>query len=141
MAIGFAVVAIGVLFAVQLAQPDPITAEVIRPIAAGSDDSPRPYLVRWTDSEGTQEGVVFIPERYAEASTAPILIHTSTLEPYVTDGTWPLAAYSTAATLGLLLGLVVSFSVDGFGYVRGTGQVSETPDLDVAEDRGFYWRT
>lgn len=46
-----------------------------------------------------------------------------------------------AAALGFLLGLVVDLSSRGFGYVRGTGQVAETPDLDVGEERGFYWRS
>lgn len=141
MAALFALAAVAALFAVQLAQPEPIQADVVRPVTAASDDFPRPYLVRWTDSEGTQQGVAMIPERYEGASSVPILVDPSTLDPYVTDGTWPAGAYALAAGLGFLLGLVVSFSVDGYGYVRGTGQVSETPDLDVAEDRGFYWRT
>jgi hypothetical protein len=43
--------------------------------------------------------------------------------------------------LGALLGAVMVMTVRGFGYVRGTGDVGSTPDLAVAEDRGFYWRT
>lgn len=51
------------------------------------------------------------------------------------------STYVVAGVIGLLLGIVVDMSLRGFGYVRGTGQTSETPDLDVGEERGFYWRT
>lgn len=49
--------------------------------------------------------------------------------------------YLVVFGLGALLGVVMVMTVRGYGYVRGTGETSSTPDLDVAEDRGFYWRT
>lgn len=49
--------------------------------------------------------------------------------------------YFVTTAIAFLLGFVVDYSVRGYGSVRGTGQVSETPDLDVAQDRGFCWRT
>ncbi len=49
--------------------------------------------------------------------------------------------YILAAGLGALLGVVMVMTVRGYGYVRGTGEPGSHPRVDVAEDRGFYWRT
>ena len=40
-----------------------------------------------------------------------------------------------------LVGFVVDLSRRGFGYVRGTGRAGETNPDELAESRGFYWRS
>lgn len=49
--------------------------------------------------------------------------------------------YVLALVLGALLGVVMVMTIRGYGYVRGTGEPGSRPKVDVAEDRGFYWRT
>ena len=49
--------------------------------------------------------------------------------------------YVMTLVLGALLGVVMVMTIRGYGYVRGTGEPGSRPQVDVAEDRGFYWRT
>lgn len=51
------------------------------------------------------------------------------------------ADYILASAVGASLGLVMVMTIRGYGYVRGTGEPGSYPSVDVAEDRGFYWRT
>ena len=48
---------------------------------------------------------------------------------------------ASVAGIAALLGFVVQYTVRGFGYVPGTGKPGQTNPTEVAEDRGFYWRT
>lgn len=46
-----------------------------------------------------------------------------------------------AAVIGGLLGVVMVFTMQGYGYVRGDGEPGSRPEVPVGEEQGFYWRT
>ena len=90
----------------------------------------------WVEWEGDSGFVVF-PESMRGQETLPIRVSGDSAHiDWINSST-----YLLAGAIGLLLGLVVDFSLRGHGYVRGKGGVSETPDLNVGEERGYYWRT
>jgi hypothetical protein len=63
----------------------------------------------------------------------------ATVESPVSRLSWP--DYLLVSMLGFLLGLVVRATLDGYGYVRGTGEPGSKPEVAVGEERGFYWRS
>jgi len=138
--IGFAVLAVAVLMLVDLSRPEPVMATVVDEMLVGSEGR-WSAEVEWVTDGGTpRSGFVGVPEEHLGSDEVPLIVHEDgRLE--VADGGFGPLTYLGAGVIAFGLGLTVDLSLRGFGYVRGTGQVGETPDLDVAESRGFYWRT
>jgi hypothetical protein len=138
--IGFALLAVAVMVLVQLSRPDPVMATVVNEYLIGMEGR-WSVEVEWVDDDGTpRSDLVVIPEEYLGNEVIPVIVHEDgSIE--VPEGGFGLLTYIVTGIIAFGLGLTVDLSLRGFGYVRGTGQVGETPDLDVAESRGFYWRT
>lgn len=114
---------------------------------------PEPVQATVTDRTITDNGIektrvewdggsafVALPEGTEMGEEVPVIVPDSG-DPFVGEYLISIPVVIGGTVLGLLLGFVVDYSLQGYGYVRGRGGVSETPDLNVAEDRGFYWRT
>lgn len=95
-----------------------------------------------SNPDEVEVAIVRIPESELDVGTVPVW--SDGAEGFTTeDPRYVLTPgdYILAAGLGALLGVVMVMTVRGYGYVRGTGETGSTPGLNVAEDRGFYWRT
>jgi hypothetical protein len=138
--IGFALVAVAVVMLVQLSRPDPVMATVVNEYLIGMEGR-WSVEVEWVEDNGTpRSDFVVIPVRYLGDEAIPVIVHEDgSIE--VHEGHFGILTYIVTGTIAFGLGLTVDQSLRGFGYVRGRGQVGETPDLNVAESRGFYWRT
>jgi hypothetical protein len=138
--IGFAVLAVGVMLLVDLSRPDPVMATVVDVDLIGMNGRTAAD-VEWIGENGTPHSeFVVIPEQYRGNDVVPLIVNedgTVTID----DGAFGPWLYVAVGIIAAWLGLTVEQSLRGFGYVRGTGQVGETPDLDLGESHGFYWRT
>lgn len=136
----FLVVALAATFLIDLAQGEAVqgTPDWSRVVADPGSPFQEQVYVEWTTGDGSSgSGFVTFPDEERGAETLSLRVRDG--EATIDGITWP--GYVMVGVIAVLLSFVVDYSVRGYGYVRGTGQVSETPDLDVGEERGFYWRT
>ena len=137
-----------VVAALEITRPDPMEATISWGETAVADGITY-HQVTWSESGVQQVAWAVIPEEYRDADTVPIHVPEGTatditgeISPVVTvaDGSGRYIFYGLILLISLLLGTTTLMGLRGFGYVPGTGQVSETPDLKVTESEGFYWR-
>lgn len=138
--IGFAVLAVAVMMLVDLSRPDPVMARIVDTMLIGMGGRTRAEVEWVTESGSPRSDSVILPEKYRGSDEVPLIVYEDGTVAVSEGGFGPLT-YVGAGVIAFGLGLTVDLSLRGFGYVRGTGEVGETPDLDVAESRGFYWRT
>ncbi|HEY5890133.1 MAG TPA: hypothetical protein VIW94_05485, partial [Acidimicrobiia bacterium] len=135
------------LIVVNNLQPAPVQAEIV----AGSE---RPV----SGTEVVVDIVWSFPSTPGQIETATVRVPSTQVEDGFAE-VWPdrqdAAGFTTvdpnyqltpgdyvmALVIGALLGVVMVMTMRGYGYVRGTGEPGSRPKVDVAEDRGFYWRT
>ena len=138
--IGFALLIVAAMVLVDLSRPDPVMATVVDEKLIGSGGR-WGAEVEWVADDGIpRSGLVGLPVEYLGDDQVPLIVHEDGTVTVSEGGFGPLT-YVGAGIIAFGLGLTVDLSLRGFGYVRGTGQVGETPDLDVTESHGFYWRT
>jgi hypothetical protein len=140
-----AILGVGVLIVTNNIAGSPVEATIVENTASSAGDGTVDVEITWafrSTPDQVESAVVRIPESQLEGGVVPVWPDGEggfTLE----DPGYVLVAgdYLLAAGLGALLGVVMVMTVRGYGYVRGTGDPGSQPQLDVAEDRGFYWRT
>jgi hypothetical protein len=138
--IGFVLLTVTVMLLVNLSRPDPVMATVVDEMLIGMEGRTGAEVDWVTESGSPRSEFVVIPEKYRGRDVVPLIVHEDGTVAVSYGGFGPLT-YLIAGIIALGLGFTVELSLRGFGYVRGTGQVGDTPDLDVAESHGFYWRT
>lgn len=140
----FAALALGGLFILVLLQPEPVYGTVLS-VREGNDGEMY-ATVEYVDPQSGETVVdsLLFPLQHLDAETVPVWPGNGGNQPQI--GAFgrveltPTLAVSVAG-IAALLGFVVQFTVRGFGYVPGTGKPGQTNPTEVAEDRGFYWRT
>jgi len=138
--IGFALLIVAAMVLVDLSRPDPVMATIVDKMLIGMGGRTRAEVEWVTESGSPRSDYVVLPEKYRSSDQVPLIVHEDGTVAVSEGGFGPLT-YVGAGIMAFGLGLTVDLSLRGFGYVRGTGQVGETPDLDVTESHGFYWRT
>ena len=142
---GFGLLVVATL---EISRPEPVEATVDWDEIAVAEGVTY-NQVTWSESGVQQNAWAVIPDEYLDEETVPIHIPEGTasditgeISPVVTvaDGSGRFIFYGLILLISLLLGTTTLMGLRGFGYVPGTGQVSETPDLKVTESEGFYWR-
>lgn len=140
-----AVLAVIVLFLTNNLQADPVQATIVDESATPAGRGMVDVEITWSfpsTPDEIESAKARISESQLKAGTVPVWRDG--------DGSFTIedpryiptqADYLLAAGLGALLGVVMVMTVRGYGYVRGTGEPGSQPQVDVAEDRGFYWRT
>ncbi len=111
------------------------------------------HHVTWQTDGGEHSAYAYIPDGHAGEDTVlvsrdPVTDgfsldndpETNIATVDVVDPAIRFVWYGFIVGAALLLGLVTLFSMRGHGYLRGTGEVGSTPELEVAESKGFYWR-
>ena len=131
----------GVLLSVFLENVGPVRYEgrVVAP-SVTTHDGTTTARVSWFDQNGTgRHAIIEIPD--PEASAVTIAVSGDEVRAIEGSFLWPHPFFvAILGGVGVLLGVVVRFSLAGSGYVRGTGKPGESAPEDVREDRGFYWR-
>jgi hypothetical protein len=130
-------------------QAGPVAAEIDLSTATPIGNGDVRVQISWTfpsNPEDVQVAEVAIPASQVDVGTVDVWPTTERDgQPGFTliDPSYQLTPgdYILAVVLGALLGIVMVMTVRGYGYVRGTGEPGSHPRVDVAEDRGFYWRT
>jgi hypothetical protein len=138
--IGFAVLAVGVMLLVDLSRPDPVMATVVDMDLIGMNGRTAADVECMTDGGTPRSEYLVIPEQYRGNDVVPLIVHEDGTVA-IDDGDFEPWLYVAVGIIAFGLGLTMEQSLRGFGYVRGTGRVGETPDLDVGESHGFYSRT
>ena len=138
--LGFALVAVATTFLVDKSQPDPVMAAVVDVDLIGMNGRTAADVEWVTDGGLPRSEYLVIPEQYRGNDVVPLIVNEDGTVA-IDDGTFGPWLYLAVGIIAAGLGLTVELSLRGFGYVRGTGRVGETPDLDVSESHGFYWRT
>jgi hypothetical protein len=131
--VAFALVAVGITFLVDASQPDPVMARVVDTHVIGMDGRISADI-EWVTERGATRSAAFVlvPDAYRGMDVVPLVGHEDgALE--VSDGSFRPSVYVAAGIIAMALGLAVDLSLRGFGYVRGTVQVGDTPDMHVNE--------
>ena len=131
--VGFALVAVGITFLVDVSQPDPVIARVVDTHVIGMDGRISADI-EWVTESGTARSAAFVlvPDEYRGMDVVPVIGHEDgALD--ISDGPIGTSVYLAAGIIAMALGLTVDLSLRGFGYVRGTVQVGETPEMHVDE--------
>lgn len=142
----FAAIAVTSLFLLVLVQPESVNGSVLR-VREGSVGVFY-ATVEYLDPRGDQPGPVVeelqLPPGYEGRDVVPIWLGPEDVPSRIgLFGQIEITPALVLAIAGLaaLLGGVVQMTVRGYGYVRGTSEYGQTNPVEVAEDRGFYWRT
>lgn len=127
-------------------QPDPIIGEVLRVREVNSET--RVATVEYADTTGPRSVTIVeeleLPTAHWDSEEVPIWPGNESQPARIgLFGRIRVTPTLIGLTAGIaaLLGKVVEMTHRGFGYVRGSGKPGETRPVEVAEDRGFYWRT
>ena len=142
--IAFAVLALAGLFILVLVQPEPVYGMVLS-VREGSEGALF-ATVEFVDPRSGERIVesLLLPTEYLGEDTVPVWPGNEGNPPQIgIIGRIELTPTLVVSVAGIaaLLGFVVQHTVRGFGYVPGTGKPGQTNPTEVAEDRGFYWRT
>ncbi len=139
-----AVLGLIVLNSLQVA---PVQAQVVAGSETPVSDTEVVVDIVWSfpsNPDQIETATVTIPELQVDEGFVEVWRHESSDSGFTTvDPNYQLTPgdYVLVLVLGALLGVVMVMTVRGYGYVRGTGEPGSRPKVDVAEDRGFYWRT
>jgi hypothetical protein len=134
----------GMVFIHRVVNP-PVEAQILAETATSTADGLVEVTIQWTfvsSPDDVETATVRVTQTQLDEGT--ILVWRDGKDRITTvDPRYQLNAgdYILAFALGALLGAVMVMTVRGYGYVRGTGEPGSRPSVDVAEDRGFYWRT
>lgn len=134
----FAVLAVGVAFIAPNLSSSTIDARIVRVI---DDDR---VLLRWSEPNGDiRQLEATVPREYAGLEVVPIRLTGNDEVEIGSPGLRGLSWQAIAVVGGLaaFLGLVVAYSLAGYGFVRGVGEPGSMTPEEVREDRGFYWRS
>lgn len=142
--IAFPTLALIGLLIIVLFQPEPVYGTVLS-VREGSEGNLF-ATVEFVDPQSGERVIesLLLPMEYLEDDIVPVWPGNEANEPQIgiigRIELTPTLTVSVAA-IAALLGFVVQYTVRGFGYVPGTGKPGQTNPIEVAEDRGFYWRT
>lgn len=139
----FAALALGCFALIATLQPKPQSAGVV-------DERGSPFSSDYilTVTYQTEDGIDIVEQvvsfqPYDAGDVVLIWPETEDSAAMVASEPLELTVGSALVVIGfgLLLGLVVTLSVNGFGFVPGTGRTGETDPEEIHESRGFYWRS
>ncbi len=142
--IAFPIIALLSLVIVSLIQPEPVYGSVLSVREGHQGTLYAKVEFTHPESSETVVEIVVLPVPYSGDQTIPLWPGNDWNPPMVgLFGRIELtpALMLSVAGVATLLGVVVQLTVRGFGYVPGTGKPGQTDPIEVAEDRGFYWRT
>ncbi len=127
-----------------LIQPEPVYGTVLSVRQGSNGNTYATVEFTHPESDQTVIEVLELPDAYSGEPTIPLWPGDGWTPPMVgLYGRIELtpALMLSAAGVAALLGAVVQSTLRGFGYIPGTGKPGQTNPVEVAEDRGFYWRT